>query len=96
MKLERHFSSAVNVTAATSPFAQVPPDLAVQLKPDFTAIIGPKHAEFALKSWNLWGILRAAKPRPWLAGRPEFDENHAFKSKSRSIPAARSDGNDVG
>jgi hypothetical protein len=59
-------------------------------------LIGPKHAEFALESWNLRGILCVAKLKPRLAGRPEFDEYQVFKSKSRSIPAARPGGNDAG
>jgi hypothetical protein len=71
-KLERHFSSAVNVAVATFQFAEV--------TTGFTALIGPKHAEFGPESWNLWGILCAAKPMPQLAGRPEFDENDVFKS----------------
>jgi hypothetical protein len=59
-------------------------------------LIGPKHAEFAMESWDLWGIPCVAELMFSPAGRPVFDENQAFKSKNRSAPAERAGGNDVG
>jgi hypothetical protein len=70
--------------------------LPVQFKQTFIALIGPKHAEFAPGNWNLWGMLCVAKLKLRLTGSPEFDENQVFKSKRRSIPAARPGGNDAG
>jgi hypothetical protein len=57
-------------------------------------LIGPKFAEFAVKV-EFYGGFCGAKLMLRLTGKPEFDENKASKSKSRSIPAARQGGDDV-
>jgi hypothetical protein len=86
------FSLAVNATTATLPFAEVTMGLPVHSNTTIISLVGPKYVRLAINKWNLWRIL-AKQCSGW---RVVFDENQVFKSKSRSIPAARSGRNDAG
>ena len=54
------------------------------------SLIGPKHAEFALESWNLWGILYVAKLMlGWQAGRNSMKTMYSNQKVVQFPPRGR-------